>query len=150
LLHLLKTINHVEPPPQRGAKFCTSEWVKKGRNNTLRREPLKQSRNGLVKNHVRFYSLAIQEGCHPSARSKSRSCKSLVILQIYRTFRAGMIMPGAPGPGSPQTGLRLWGGGPGSPRTGLRSWGGDLDSETWESNEPNWQASIEPCHRTPS
>jgi FAD/FMN-containing dehydrogenase/Fe-S oxidoreductase len=27
--------------------------------------------------------------------------------------------------------------GPGSPRTGLRSWGGDLDSETWESKEPN-------------
>src|SRR5579859_4064533 len=27
--------------------------------------------------------------------------------------------------------------GPGSPRTGLRSWGGDLDSETWETTTPS-------------
>jgi chorismate dehydratase len=40
---------------------------------------------------------------------------------------------GAPGSGSPRTGLRPWGGDPGSPRTGLSPWGGDLDSETWES-----------------
>src|ERR1017187_9992157 len=36
------------------------------------------------------------------------------------------------GPGSPQPGLRLWGGGPGSPQTGLRLWGGGPDFRTWD------------------
>ena len=40
---------------------------------------------------------------------------------------------GAPGSGSPRTGLSPWGGDAGSPRTGLSPWGVDLDSETWES-----------------
>jgi 4-diphosphocytidyl-2-C-methyl-D-erythritol kinase len=38
----------------------------------------------------------------------------------------------APGPGSPRTGLRPWGGDPGSPRTGLRPWGGDPAFGTWD------------------
>jgi ABC-type multidrug transport system ATPase subunit len=33
-------------------------------------------------------------------------------------------------PGSPETGLRLWGGEPGSPETGLRLWGGEPGSPT--------------------
>jgi 4-diphosphocytidyl-2-C-methyl-D-erythritol kinase len=40
--------------------------------------------------------------------------------------------PGAPGPGSPWTGLRPWGGDPGSPWTGLRPWGGDPVFGTWD------------------
>jgi hypothetical protein len=39
--------------------------------------------------------------------------------------------------------------GPGSPRTGLRPWGGDPDSGTWESKNPNRFGTPEPASRLP-